>query len=278
MGWANPHGLGFRPGRVLTISMPFQGLDQQQAEAVWHPFFDWASEAPQDFVIDSLPKILAVSARRFWDPVALRQTPSRVIADDREGAPADNIFWAGNLIEAGQILYAYQSAWLPASLLEAGQRQRLADGLFSATKHWGVTLHVNKGLAGARSDAIAAAKDTSINPAVADAFALAISAAAAPPAYPGVPGHEPDEAAARRRAAAVDQSMNEIRKLTDPSRGIRGSRQGDFATPARAQGRSLRVRGTLVPLQPADRRHARASGSNPELCWSANGTAVSSGS
>ena len=37
-------------------------------------------------------------------------------------------------------------------------------------------------------------------------------------------------------------------------------------------------RGTLVPLQPADRRRARASGSNPELCWSANGTAVSSGS
>ena len=105
------------------------------------------------------------------------------------------IFWAGNLIEAGRILYAHQSAWLPASLLEAGQRQRLADGLFSATKHWGVTLHVNKGLAGARSDAIAAAKDTSMNPAVADAFALAISAAAAPPAYPGVPGHEPDEAA-----------------------------------------------------------------------------------
>ena len=67
-------------------------------------------------------------------------------------------------------------------------------------------------------------------------------------------------------------------RLSDPSRGIRGSRQGDLATSARAQGRSLRVRGTLVPLQPADRRHARASGSNPELCWSANGTAVSSGS
>ena len=41
---------------------------------------------------------------------------------------------------------------------------------------------------------------------------------------------------------------------------------------------ALRVRGTLVPLQPADRRRARASGSSPELCWSANGTAVSSGS
>ena len=40
-------------------------------------------------------------------------------------------------------------------------------------------------------------------------------------------------------------------RLSDPSRGIRGSRQGDFATSARAQGGSLRVRGTLVPLQPA---------------------------
>ncbi len=216
-GLFNPHWgehIGFRPARVLTISMPFQGLDQQQAEAVWRPFFDWASAAPQDFVIVSPPKILAEPARRFWDPVALRRIPDRAIADDREGAPAGNIFWTGNLIEAGQILYAYQSAWLPASLLEAGQRQRLADALFSATKHWVVTLHVNKGLAGARGEAIVAAKDTSMNPAVAGAFALAISAAAAPPANPGVPGHEPDEAAARRRAAAVDQSMNEIRKLT----------------------------------------------------------------
>ena len=36
--------------------------------------------------------------------------------------------------------------------------------------------------------------------------------------------------------------------------------------------------GQLVPLRPAGRRRARASGSSRELCWSANGTAVSSGS
>ena len=53
-----------------------------------------------------------------------------------------------------------------------------------------------------------------MNPAVADAFALAISGAGQQPAYPGVPGHEPDVAAAHREAAAVEASMNEIRKLT----------------------------------------------------------------
>ena len=136
-----------------------------------------------------------------------------VIADDRPGAPADNIFWAGNLEEAGAVWYAYQSAWLPASLLEADQRERLVDALFAAAKHLGVALHFNKGLAGATADAIAAAKDTAMNPAVDDAFALAISGAFGQPAYPGVPGHEPDAAAARSQLEAVNRSMDEIRKL-----------------------------------------------------------------
>ena len=56
--------------------------------------------------------------------------------------------------------------------------------------------------------------------------------------------------------------------------GISTGRFCDVCTSARDEAQD---RGTLV-LQPADRRHARASGSNPELCWSANGTAVSSGS
>jgi hypothetical protein len=36
----------------------------------------------------------------------------------------------------------------------------------------GVSLHVNKGIAGGPAEAIAAARDTAINPAVLDAFAL----------------------------------------------------------------------------------------------------------
>jgi FAD/FMN-containing dehydrogenase len=197
----------------VVISMVFQGLDKHEAEAVWKPFFDWVAASPQDFALVSAPRIGALPAQHFWDPSVLKSLPGRVLADDREGAPADNIFWAGNLDEAGAVWYAYQSAWLPASLLETDRRESLADALFEAAKHRGVALHCNKGIAGATAEAIAATKDTAMNPAVVDAFALAITGDFGQPAYPGVPGHEPDAAAARTQAEAVDKSMDAIRKL-----------------------------------------------------------------
>jgi hypothetical protein len=120
-------------------------------------------------------------ARRFWDPAVLK-TAHAAVSDDRPGASADNIFWASNLEEAGAVWYAYQSAWLPASLLEANQRAHLADALFAAAQHWTLALHFNKGLAGAPAEAIAA-WNTPMNPAVADAFALVINGAPGQPAY-----------------------------------------------------------------------------------------------
>jgi Berberine and berberine like len=212
----NPHWgeqIAFRPGNILALAMVFQGLDQQQAEAIWRPFFDWLASSPQDFSIVSAPKILAVPARRFWDLEMLKQVPGVVLADDRPGAPAANVFWASNLEEAGQILHSYQSAWLPASLLHEDRRETLGDVLFAASRHWGVSLHTNKGLAGAPADAIAEARNTAMHPAVLDSFALLISGAEGPPAYPSVTGHEPDVPTARRQAKATHQAMSEVRKL-----------------------------------------------------------------
>ncbi len=203
----NPHWgeqLVFAPGGVLSISVVLQGLDKQQAEATWRPFFDWVSASGQDFGIVSAPRIISEPAPHFWDPAALKTAPGLVISDDRPGAPADNVFWASNLGETGRVWHAYQSAWLPQSLLADDQRERFADALFAAAQHRGVSLHFNKGLADATAEAIAAARDTAMNPAVVDAFALAISGAGGPPAYPGVPG---------RDVAAVSASMDEIRKL-----------------------------------------------------------------
>jgi FAD/FMN-containing dehydrogenase len=212
----NPHWgeqIAFRPGNVLAIAMVFQGLDQHQAETTWRPFFEWLAASPQDFSIVSEPRILAVPARHFWEPESLRKVPGLALADDRPGAPEANVFWAGNLEEAGQVLHGYQSAWIPASLLQEDQQKNLADALFAAAQHWGVSLHVNKGLAGAPAEAIAAARDTAMNPAVLDAFALIISGAQGPPAYPGIPGNEPDLSTACQHANAIDKAMNEVRKL-----------------------------------------------------------------
>ena len=212
----NPHWgeqLVFAPGRILSISMLFQGLNQGEAEATWRPFFDWIAASGKDFNLVMAPKIIAGPAQHFWDPAVLKTFPGFVIADDRPGAPADNIFYVGNLNEVGAVWYAYQSVWLPQSLLADGQRERLADALTAAAQHRRVELHFNKGLAGATAAAIAAAKNTPMNPAVTDAFALAIIGGGGPPAYPGVPGHEPDVARAKSDAEAVGQAMDEIRKL-----------------------------------------------------------------
>jgi FAD/FMN-containing dehydrogenase len=205
--------IAFQPGNLLAIAMVFQGLDQQQAEATWRPFLDWLAGSRQDFSLKSEPWIATLPARSFWDPGFLKGIPGLVLTDDRPGAPEANVFWAGNLGEAGQVLHGYQSAWLPASLLEPGRQNSLGDALFAASRHWRVSLHLNKGLAGAPADAIAAARDTAMNPAVLDAFALVISAAEGPPAYPGIPGHEPDLSAARSHAEAIDRAMSEIRIL-----------------------------------------------------------------
>jgi FAD/FMN-containing dehydrogenase len=221
--------ISFRPGNVLAIAMVFQGFGQSQAEAVWRPFLAWLAGSPEDFTVVSAPVILAVPARHFWDPAILKTVPGLVLADDRPGAPADHIFWAGNLGEAGQVLHGYQSAWLPASLLQADRQSRFADALFTATRHWHVTLHVNKGLAGAPADAIDGARNTAMNPAVLDAFALLISAAGEPPAYPGIPGHEPDVASARKDADAIGKAMDAVRALL-PNVGSYVS-GGDFFNP-----------------------------------------------
>jgi FAD binding domain/Berberine and berberine like len=214
----NPHWgeqIAFRPGNILEIRMVFQGLGRHQAETIWRPFFDWLAVAPQDFSIVSEPVVIAVPARHRWDS---KQPPGVLLADDRPGAPVTNVFWASNLEEVGMVLHGYQSAWIPVSLLQVDQQGKLINSLFAAAQHWEVVLHVNKGLAGARTEVIDAAKNTAMNPAVLDAFALLICAAAGPPAYPGIPGHEPDVSAARHRVDAIEKAMTEIRKVL-PSLG-----------------------------------------------------------
>jgi FAD/FMN-containing dehydrogenase len=201
-------------GRRLWIQMLFQGLGRDEAEALWRPFFDWIAASPRDFNVVSPPQILSVPGRRFWDPATLRRIPGAIIADDRPGAPSANIYYVGNVDEAGQVIHAYQSTWLPASLLEDDQRERLVDALTAAAGHSQVEIYFGKGLGGGRTEAIEATRGTATNPAVLDAFALAICGAGAPPAYPGVPGHEPDLEKARRDAAAVTAAMGELRKLT----------------------------------------------------------------
>jgi len=71
----NPHWgeqLVFRPDNILSVAMVFQGLNQQQAQAVWRPFLDAVVASPQDFSVVAAPVIIAVPAQHFWDPAFLK--------------------------------------------------------------------------------------------------------------------------------------------------------------------------------------------------------------
>lgn len=203
----------FGPGRRISVAMLFHGLTKAEAEAVWAPFFAGIRAAPADYGWREEPVVIATPGRRFWDPEFLRSLPGVVLPDSRPDSPDANVFWATNKGEAAQVLHAYESAWLPQGLLAKERRPALVDALIAASRDWNVSLHTNKGMAGGDPAAIARVRETAMNPAVCDAFALLICAADAPPGYPGIPGHEPDVAQGRKEKALVKAAMAPIRRL-----------------------------------------------------------------
>jgi FAD/FMN-containing dehydrogenase len=231
----NPHWgemVVLRPGNRLDIRMSFQGLPQPQAEALWQPFFDAvAAEMPGDFAYRLAPMIRSAPAQHGWDPAFLKAyAPGALLADDRPGAPADNVFWSGNLAEAGHFIFGYASLWLPAALLRQDRQGALIDALCAASRQAPVELHFQKGLASGSRSAIAATRDTATNPKLLDAFALAITGGEGPPAYPGIKGHEPDLDAARRSAGGVARAIAALKTLA-PQGGCYFA-ESDFFEPA----------------------------------------------
>jgi FAD/FMN-containing dehydrogenase len=206
--------VALRPDNTLAVSMVFQGIDAAAAGAAWRPFFEAIAGQPDDFAVVQPPVVAAVPARNFWNTAWMKaNAPDLLLGDDRPGAPDGDVFWRSNLNEAGWYLHAYESVWLPETLIDPASQPRLVDALFAGSRRWRIGLHFNKGLAGGPAENRTAARDAATNPAAADAFALAISAAEGPPAFPGIAGHEPDPAVARRNAGNVAAAMDPLRRL-----------------------------------------------------------------
>jgi len=208
----NPHWgeqLKFGQDNTLEISMVSQGLDKEQALKLWQPFADWLKASPVDFVVITPLRAGAWPARSWWD---LKDNPS-MIHDTREGADPGHAWWRGDQDQVGGYLHGYDSLWLPAKLLQKDRQKLLADALFAATRHKSVGLHINKGLAGAPPEAIAATQQTATNPAVLEAFALVIIADGEGPAYPGQARPRIDAAAAHADARDIDRATAELRKI-----------------------------------------------------------------
>lgn len=203
----------FSRGRRLRVNMVSHSLSGPEMERLWAPFLEWVRKRPQDYTFAAEPQFVPLPGRAIWDPAVLLEIPETVLQDDRPGAPPTNIYWKGNREEAAQVIHAYQSAWIPSALLAAARQPELVDALVRASNLWSVTLHTNKGLAGGSPEAIAATRETATSPEVLDSFALLIAAMEEQPAYPGIPGREPNVAEGRRYAAQVTAAMAEIYKI-----------------------------------------------------------------
>ena len=200
----------FQPGRELGIAVMFQGLNREEAERTWAPFVQWIAAAPQEFSWLKPLSVGILPARRLWDAAILRRVaPTAISMDDRPDASPLNFAWSADVEQAACYWHGYQSAWLSAALLD-GDGAALVDALCNASGHWEISLHLNKGLAGAPPEERAAAKNTAMNPAVVDAFALAILGGSGPPAFAGVAGHELDLVTARSNAAAIARAMKAL--------------------------------------------------------------------
>lgn len=208
--------ISIRPDRTIEVNMVAQGLGEGQMRATWRPLLDWIRATPE-LSLANEPRIAAIPGRQVYDP-AVQKTVGLVLADDRPGAPPANVFWTGDQAEAGQFIHAYHSAWMPVSLMKERNQDRIVQTLYAAAQHSAVHLHCSKGLAGAPAEAIARAKDTAMNPAVLDAFALLTVASYGEPQYPGIAGRAPDLELARARVKAVNAAIAEIYKLVPKAR------------------------------------------------------------
>ncbi len=217
----NPHWgeqVALTPDNALSIEMVFQDLSEAEALAVWQPFQQWLDDNPDAVAEAPAPRLVSMPARHWWDYDYRRaELPDSIIVDERPEAAPGRFWWSGNDGEVGIYLSGYQSLWLPEALLAPERREALAEALFAASRRHKVGLHFNKGLAGATEARRVEARRTAVHPGALDAFALAIIAGGQPQRYPGVPGREPDRAAARAEAGAIDAAYAELRRLAPDS-------------------------------------------------------------
>ncbi|HLZ84307.1 MAG TPA: FAD-binding oxidoreductase [Caulobacteraceae bacterium] len=202
------------PDNRLAVSMVFQGLKPDEARAAWKPLIDFASANPADYEGQASLNVIALPARMFWNAEVLGHVPGVIASDPRPGAAATDFWWAGNTDEAGAFWHGYKSAWMPKGLLEPANQAGLVDAWLAASRHWSVSFHFNKGLAGAPDAALAAAGDTATNPDALSAFALAIIAMDGPSLYAGASASLAD---ARADASRITAAMTALRAAAPQS-------------------------------------------------------------
>lgn len=198
-------------GWRFRVDMVHQGLTGAEASAAWKDFGDFLVANAADYEITDRLNVQALPARKFWDRDFLAKFAPDAIVLNPLAPDSRDYWWKGDGGQVATTWHGYESTWLPASLLAKDRQSALVDAWVEASKRWTVSLHLNKGLAGAPPEAIAASRATAMNPQVLDAFALAIIASNGPASFPQLP--RPDLSDAPQRAARIHEAMTALRAV-----------------------------------------------------------------
>ena len=208
----------FNEHNQLNIFMVYQGLTPDQVNANWSSFIEWAKK-DNSHAYTVQVQIMPIPPRHMWDYDYWKHNyPEMVAANTMPGAAKGEFWWAPNTGEASQYIYTYQSWWLPESLLQDNRSlNNLSMAFYNASRVDNVSIHINKGLAGASTDAILNGKETSTNPRVYAAAALVLMGAGNDKVFKGVNGHEVNDQEAARSLKKVSEAMNELIRLAPDS-------------------------------------------------------------
>ena len=147
--------VNLRRGNPFEISMAFQGLTKEEAEAIWRPFFDWLMDRRR---ISPSPRRRhrRFPARHLWILFSASHLPEAILSDDRPGARPRTS--SGPAISPRQATCCTAFS-RPGCQHRCSSRRAagLADALFDASRDHPIELHFQKGLAGGSAEAIAAA-------------------------------------------------------------------------------------------------------------------------
>jgi len=199
----------FRPDNTVEFALTFLDLSRAEAEATFAPLLEPLRAQSDRFEVDV--SFVEIPFERLWDVTWWQETdPDFVTLDPRPNQPDNQYWWSGNQGEVAAYWFAYESRWVPTSMLV----DRPADAtrmLVDASKLRNLTFQINKGLSGQSAESRERDRDTALHPTAFDAAALIIMASAEQYAYPGITGHEPDRAKGRRERDEVAAAMSIVR-------------------------------------------------------------------
>ncbi|CAA0101712.1 Mitomycin radical oxidase [Mycolicibacterium vanbaalenii] len=203
--------IAVKPDNSLELSVVWLDLTTEQARAVWEPF---TSELQADGLATVDLDFESHPFRDLWNTAYWqRVAPETITLDPRPDQPSGQFWWASNQGEVSQFIFSYLSRWLPLKMF-VDTPDDLVDALFEASRLARVSIHINKGLAGASEEVLARERTTSINPACLAAAAFATIGSQQPTAYPGIVGHEPDLTVGRKAAEQTNAAIGIIRDAT----------------------------------------------------------------